>query len=248
MFRLSPRSWLILSVPCVALVVWAVVLALPPMWPVGRGVGVPLPDAALPGGGVAQLSKCRVDDGPRPVAKGAGEQGKDPALAFGGWSAQSPGAKQPGRTTFSVHAALRTLDRPLTLAAPLAKGGVTVDVYGPRGEGRRASARGLTAKVVDEKDRTVPTPHSDAFRINPGDVLYLKVDLPARALCPGYELMTVGDCSPKLTNDAQNCPVLTLTLTDPAIRAHRAAVTGEPEDRLSDRLVVVSWEPRRSQT
>ncbi|MEU8529590.1 MULTISPECIES: hypothetical protein [Streptomyces] len=256
MFRLSSRSWLILSVPVVALVVWAGVLAFPSAGPGGPLAGlpprpaVPLPDAPLPGGGVAQLSKCRVDEDPRPAAKGSGERGKDPQLGFGGWSAQSPGAKQPGRTTFSLHAFLRTIDRPLLLDAPIAERRVTVDIYGPHGEGRRASARGLSATVVDGKypEGVVPPPSSGAYRVKPGDNLLLKIDLPAAAVCPGHTLMSVGRCTPETTNDAQDCPVVTFTLSDPAIRAYRSALTGEPESRVSDRLVAVSMELERSET
>ncbi|WP_418955332.1 hypothetical protein [Streptomyces tritici] len=249
---MSPRSWLILSVPVVALVAWGLVLA----FPVERGPklpplpAVPLADRPLPGGGVGQLSRCRKDDGPRPAPKGLGERDGDPRLGLGGWAAQSPGAKQPGRTTFKVHLALSVRGAPLLLPAPLARGGVTVDVYGPHGEGRRASARGLTPRVKDpeDPDRLLPEPRSGVHRVSPGDVLYLEVELPAAALCPGYELMTVGSCSPEGTNDAQDCPVVTATFTDPAIRAYRAAATGEPADRVSDRLVTVSFEPERTET
>lgn len=251
MFRLSARSWLILSVPVVALVAWGLVLA----FPVERGPGlpppaVPLADRALPGGVVAQLSKCRRDDGPRPTSEGLGEEGRDPLLGLGGWSAHSPGPKQSGRTTFSVHLALRAEKSPLLLPAPLARGAMTVDVYGPHGEGRRASARGLSPRVTDPEnsERTLPAPRSGVYRVGPGDTLYLEVDLPAGAVCPGHGLAYVGSCTPVGTNDAADCPVVTVTFRDPAVRAYRAAVTGEPADRVSDRLVVVSFEPERTET
>ncbi|WP_406858924.1 hypothetical protein ABZO31_01220 [Streptomyces sp. HUAS MG47] len=243
---------MILSVPVVALVAWGLVLA----FPVERGPGlpplpaVPLADRALPGGGVGQLSKCRRADGPRPKAVGLGEEGRDPLLGFGGWSAHSPGAGQPGRSTFTVHLALRATKSPLILPAPLARGGMTVDVYGPHGEGRRASARGLSPRVTapEDPERTLPAPRSGVYRVGPGDVLYVKVDLPAGAVCPGHELKNVGSCSPAGTNDIEDCPVVAVTLRDPAIRAYRAAVTGEAADRVSDRLVMVSYEPRHTET
>ncbi|MFG2332414.1 hypothetical protein ACGFMM_22655 [Streptomyces sp. NPDC048604] len=243
---------MILSVPVVALVAWALVLA----FPVERGSGlpplpaVPLADRALPGGGVGQLSKCRREDGPRPPAKGLGEKGKDPLLGFGGWSSEDPGPKQPGRTTFSVHLTVHAGKAPLLLPAPLARGGVTIDVYGPHGEGRRASARGLSARAKDPKDteRTLPEPRSGVYRVAPGGVLYVEVELPAGAVCPGHGLMSVGSCSPDGSNDITDCPILAVTFSDPAIRAYRAAVTGEPGDRVSDRLVAVSFEPERAET
>ncbi|MFD7446296.1 hypothetical protein [Streptomyces sp. NPDC059909] len=48
-------------------------------------------------------------------------------------------------------------------------------------------------------------------------------------------------CTPEHTDDAADCPVLTLTLSDPAIRAYRAAGADEGDTRpFSDRLVAVS--------
>ena len=252
MFRLSLRSWLFLTVPVVALLVIAAMLsspssrsrgdtpALPPL------PATPLPDAALPGGATAQLSKCRVDDGPRPRAVGEGEKDALPQLTYGGYGAEDPGPGR-GRPHFTVHMAVAVGDRPLLLGAPVSAGRVTLDVFGPHGEGRRASVRGLTATVVtdDFPSEAVPPPPG-GFRIAPGRTLSLDVELPAAALCPGYTLFTVGACSPERTNDAQDCPVLTLTLSDPAVRDYRAAVTGRDPASMSDRLVAVSLEPEIS--
>ncbi|CAM5698316.1 hypothetical protein SVIOM74S_02162 [Streptomyces violarus] len=58
----------------------------------------------------------------------------------------------------------------------------------------------------------------------------------------------MGRCSPTDTNDAANCPVVTLTVSDPAVRAHRAAVTGRSPAGVSERLVAISLEPAVSRT
>ncbi|MEV4946461.1 hypothetical protein [Streptomyces sp. NPDC053755] len=260
MFRLSPRSWLILASCAVVLLLLTVSLSFPALtsaltspWrgPTGRpALSGPLPDAPLPGGGTALLSSCGVDDGPRPRARGEGERDRDPELVFGGYSAVDPGTRTPGRPRFTVHVSVRTVDRPLLLTAPVAGGRVDLDVYGPRGEGRRASARGLTATVVEDgyPSRPAKTPASGAFRVRPGESLRLDVELPAGAVCPGHTVADVGSCSPEGTNDATLCPVLTLALSDPAIRDHRAAVTGRDPAGLSDRLVMVSLEPEITRT
>ncbi|MFD6325507.1 hypothetical protein ACFWOL_22135 [Streptomyces sp. NPDC058442] len=84
--------------------------------------------------------------------------------------------------------------------------------------------------------------------MDPGKELFLDVELPAGAVCPGHSLFDINRCSPEDTNDVADCPVLTLTLTEPAIRAYRAGTVGDSAaGPLSDRLVAVSWEPRASQ-
>jgi len=112
----------------------------------------------------------------------------------------------------------------------------------------RASARGLTATVVDGGylGKPVEVPASGSFRVDPGKELLLEVELPAGAVCPGHSLVDVIKCSPEHTNDAADCPVLTLTLADPAIRAYRAGTTGDTGS-FSDRLVTVSMELEASQ-
>ncbi|MFD3652398.1 hypothetical protein [Streptomyces sp. NPDC058620] len=256
MFRPSPRSWLLLAVPVLALLVLTVWPAYRPAaseqlthsrldLPAERLTDVPLPGRGSP---TALLSSCGVDDWPRPAARGKGERSRDPQLVFGGWGSSGPGPNRPGEPRFTVHLALGTDRLPLLLAAPLDVGNVTLDIFGPHGEGRRASARGLSATVVNAsfEGKPVRPPKSGSFRVEPGATLLLDVDLPAGAVCPGYTLNDVGRCLPEPTNDSADCPVLTLTLTDPAIRAYRAVTTGEPPAGLSDRLVVVSDEPEVS--
>ncbi|MFI1958179.1 hypothetical protein ACH46L_15170 [Streptomyces althioticus] len=144
---------------------------------------------------------------------------------------------------------VRTGDRPLVLEAPVADGRVTVDFYGPHGEGVRASARGLTATVVDGgyPGEPVDVPASGRFRVDPGEELRLEVELPAGAVCPGHSLPDVSKCVPG-TNDVADCPNVTLTLSDPAIRAYRAGTAGgDAAGSFSDRLVAVFLEPDVSQ-
>ncbi|MGW2563647.1 hypothetical protein ACWCXB_31375 [Streptomyces sp. NPDC001514] len=167
-------------------------------------------------------------------------------MVLTGWGVYDPGPKLKGSPTFTVHVAIHAGDRPLILDAPVAKGRVTVDLYGPHGEGRRVSVRGLSATVVDGSYQGKPldVPPSGRFRIAPGKDLRLDVVVPAAAICPGRTMHDVIDCTPKDTNNADDCPVVTLTLSDPAIRAYRAAeVGGEEAGPFSDRLVAVSLEP-----
>ncbi|MGW5638520.1 hypothetical protein [Streptomyces sp. NPDC003832] len=247
MFRVSLRSWSVLALPVVGVLLLAYCEGTPEP-PVASAERVR--DSALPGGGTATLSKCGLDDGPRPAPRGEGERGTDPQLVLTGWGYFDPGPKEKGEPSFTVHAAIRTGDRPLVLSAPPAAHRITVDVFGPHGEGRRASARGLTATVVDGGYPSKPAriPETGSFRIDPGEELYLDIPLPAGAVCPGQSLVSINRCSPEQTNDAFDCPVLTLTLADPAISAYRAAAAGagsagEP----SDRLVAVSLEPNTSE-
>jgi hypothetical protein len=251
-FRLSPRSWLILAVLVVGLLVLTYSSTMSGQRASAErpAPSTPLADSPLHGGGTAQLSKCGVDDWPRPAPRGKGERSKDPQLVLTSWGAYDPGAKSPGKRRFTVHAAIRTGERSLVLQAPLAKGQVTVDLYGPHGEGSRASARGLTATVVDSGylGKPVKMPASGSFRVDPGKELLLEVDLPAGAVCPGHDLFSINKCSPEHTNDVADCPVLTLTLADPAIRTYRAEATGGGAPAsFSDRLVAVFFEPNTSQ-
>lgn len=252
MFRVSPRSWLILTVLVVGLLVltYSATTSEPRASAVRQAAAEPLRDSPLPADGTAQLSKCGVDDWPRPAPRGKGEQSKDPSLVLTSYGFYDPGPKTPGEPRFTVHAAVRTGDRSLLLDAPLAKGRVTLDLHGPHGEGVRASARGLTATVVDSGYRGSPVevPASGGFRVDPGEELLLDVELPAGAVCPGHSLADVIKCSPEHTDDAADCPVLTLTFADPAIRAYRAGTTtgDSAAGSFSDRLVAVSTEPEAS--
>ncbi|MDI9887017.1 hypothetical protein QMZ92_22255 [Streptomyces sp. HNM0645] len=259
MTRISLRSWLFLAAPVTTLLLLAALLMLPSdtsLRPLVQRLApvATLHDAPLPGGGTAQLTKCAVDDGPRPRPRGEGERGDDPTLVLTAWDVRDPGPKGPGRPTFTIHLAIHVDDEPLLLEAPLTKGSVTVDLFGPHGEGRRASARGLTATVVHGgfEGRPVAAPPSGRFRVAPGKDLLLDVALPAGAICPGRSMLDVVKCSPETTNDAADCPVVTVTLSDPAIRAYRTARAGihaedgvpsEAREPFSDRLVAVSLEP-----
>ncbi|MFH9043024.1 hypothetical protein ACH4FA_27235 [Streptomyces sp. NPDC017966] len=253
MFRVSLRSWLILAVLVVGLLVLTYSATTPePRASADRQPAAePLRDSPLSAGGTAQLSKCGVDEWPRPEPRGEGEGegSRGPQLVLSSWGYHDPGSKTPGEPRFTVHAAIRTGDRPLVLDAPVAEGRVTLDLYGPHGEGVRASARGLTATVVDSgfMGKPVDVPASGRFRVDPGEELLLDVELPAGAVCPGHSLLDVNTCSPEHTNDVADCPVLTLTLTDPAIRAYRAETTGDSAaGSFSDRLVAVFLEPDAS--
>lgn len=245
MFRASLRSWLILAVPVVGLLVltYSATTPEPPPSAEVRAAAEPLRDRPLSSGGTARLSQCGVNEGPRPEPRGKGERGDEPQLVLRSWGYHDPGPKEPGEPRFTVHASILAGDRHLVLDAPLGEGSVTLDLHGPHGEGVRASARGLTATVVDGSYESEPVdiPESGRFWIEPGEELFLDVELPAGAVCPGHSLLDVSQCSPEHTNDAADCPNLTLTFTDPAIRAYRAG-TAEDADSFSDRLVAVFLE------
>ncbi|MFD7806045.1 hypothetical protein ACPCIZ_19990 [Streptomyces cellulosae] len=247
-FRPSPRSWLVLALPVVGVLVLTYSATTPePRAALDRQAAAePLRDGPLPSGGTAQLSKCGVNEWPRPEPQGKAEQSKHPQLTLRSWGYYDPGPKMPGDPRFTVRASIRTGDRPLVLEAPVAAGRVTVDFYGPHGEGVRASARGLTATVVDGGylGKPLDVPASGRFRVDPGEELLLEVELPAGAVCPGHSLRDVSACSPEDTNDAADCPMVTLTLSDPAIRAYRAGTAGGgAAEAFSDRLVAVFLEP-----
>ncbi|MGV9920506.1 hypothetical protein ACWDUK_25385 [Streptomyces cellulosae] len=248
MFRASLRSWLILAVPVVGLLVLTYSATTPePRAAVDwQAAAEPLRDTPLSSGGTAQLSTCGVNEWPRPKPRGKAERSKNPQLVLTSRGYYDPGPKKPGEPRFTVHAAIRTGNRPLLLDAPVAEGRVTLDVHGPHGEGIRASARGLTATVVEGgfMGKPLDVPASGRFRVDPGEELLLEVELPAGAVCPGRSLLDVTTCSPQHTNDAADCPVLTLALTDPAIRTYRAGTAADSAaDSFSDRLVAVSLEP-----
>ncbi|GLW51833.1 hypothetical protein Stsp02_74930 [Streptomyces sp. NBRC 14336] len=252
MFRLSERSWTILGVLVVGLLLLTYVGSTDEEEPASTqrrtAPAQPLRDIPLPGGGTALLSQCGDNDGWRPQPRGAGERDTDPQMALTSYGAFDPGSKAKGSAHFTVHVAIRTAARPLLLPAPLPKGRVTLDVHGPHGEGRRASARGLTATVVDSdfEGKPVEPPASGRFRVAPGKPWLLDVELPAAALCPGYDLFGVGGCEPEHTNDVEDCPALVLALADPAIRAYRAEGKGGAAASFSDRLVAIFYEPNVS--
>ncbi|MEU6663662.1 hypothetical protein [Streptomyces sp. NPDC046821] len=204
-----------------------------------------LTDEALAGGGTAVLSGCGALDPVRPAPWGEGEQDKAPALGISSYGYSSSGPRFDGPPAFTVTAIVDPGPRPLTLPAPVAGNRITIDVFGPNGEGRIASARGLTAKVIKgvEKPREVE-PTSGGYRFTKARDLYLEIDLPARAVCPGHTREDIGRCSPADTNQIEDCPVVTVTLTDEAVRVHRASAAESVSGpkRFSDRLVAISFE------
>ncbi|MGW1889528.1 hypothetical protein ACWCP6_04600 [Streptomyces sp. NPDC002004] len=236
----SPRAWLVLAV-LLSLLFALLVLRLPAF--AGPGYGLL---RAIPTGG---SRGCGADVPARPEPLGEGERDEVPALRIRSYGYYDPGPKLHGRPRFTLSATVEAGEAPLLLTAPVAEHRVTVDVFGPHGEGRTAKARGLTATVVSgPAGKRMPTPTSGSFRAARERDLYLEVELPPGAVCPGHSLTDVTTCSPADTNQVEDCPVVTLTLADPAIRAYRADRRSQPAGTLSDRLVAVSWEPDLSNT
>ncbi|MER5179485.1 hypothetical protein ABT009_14140 [Streptomyces sp. NPDC002896] len=254
--RLSPRSWLLLGLP--PLLLLAVLNPYPYPYPAPwseagqgswQGALRDLKDTALPGGATAALSGCGARGPVRPEPRGAGERDALPQLVVSSYGYYDPGPRKSGHPRFTITAHIAPGDRTLALPAPVGEHRVTVDMYGPRGEGRTASARGLTADVVvGITGKRVKTPKSGEFRFTPDNDLTLQVELPAGALCPGYTFTKITQCSPERTNNVEDCPVMVLTLSDPAIRAHRAGERSESPSAVSDRLVAVTYEPNVTDT
>ncbi|MET7923998.1 hypothetical protein ABZT43_08405 [Streptomyces sp. NPDC005349] len=241
----SPRAWAAIALPVTAALVALAAHRGMPDDPTGRLHVVPgvLKDAALPRGGTASLSGCGARGPVRPAPRGEGEQAPAPALVLTSYGYSSSGPRFDGPPAFTVSAVIDPGPRPLTLTAPVGERRITVDVYGPHGEGRIASARGLTAKVTKgAKQRPVP-PTSGAYRFTDIGNLDLEIELPERAVCPGHTRADIGQCAPDHTNQIEDCPVVAVTLTDEAVSAQRALAAGiKNPKRFSDRLVAVSFE------
>ncbi|MFD5120925.1 hypothetical protein [Streptomyces sp. NPDC058385] len=241
----SPRAWAAIALPVAAALVALAAHRGMPDDPTGRLHVVPgaLKDVALPYGGTAALSGCGAPGAARPAPRGEGEQDKVPALVISSYGYSSSGPGFDGPPAFTVHVAIAPGPRPLTLTAPVGERRITVDVYGPHGEGRIASARGLTAKVMKGVKRRPVPPASGAYRFTDAGNLDLEIELPERAVCPGHTRADIGQCAPKFTNRIEDCPVVAVTLTDKAVSARRALVAGvKNPERFSDRLVAVSFE------
>ncbi|MFG2658048.1 hypothetical protein [Streptomyces sp. NPDC048425] len=241
----SPRAWAAIALPVVAALVALAVHQGPFVDPEARLRVVPgmLKDAGLPGGGTAALSGCGAPGPVRPAPRGEGEQSKVPALVISSYGYSSSGPGFDGPPAFTVHTAIDPGPQPLTLTAPVGERRITVDVYGPHGEGRIASARGLTAKVMKGAKRRPVPPTSGAYRFTDAGNLDLEIEVPERAVCPGHTRADIGRCTPTYTNRIEDCPVVAVTLTDKAVPAQRALVAGvKNPERFSDRLVAVSFE------
>ncbi|MFF0023744.1 hypothetical protein ACWERY_34815 [Streptomyces sp. NPDC004082] len=246
----SGRAWAALAVPLAL-----ILLILSAQGPLshersGRlhALGGALKDVSLPGGVTAALSECGSTRSPRPVPRGEGEEpAAVPSLSIGSYEYSGKDPHAGGSSTFTVTVRLDPGPRPLFLPdtgkGTVARGQATIDIQGPRGEGRIASARGLTARVVrGPAGKPVPRPESGVHRFARTGDLALEVELPARAVCPGRSLADVGRCDPG-GNRIEDCPVVAVTLADETVRLHRAAEAGfSAPGRFSDRLVAVFYE------
>jgi hypothetical protein len=246
----SGRAWAALAVPLVLLLL--ILSAQGPLSQERSGrlhaVGGALKDVSLPGGVTAALSECGSSRSPRPTPRGKGEEpAAVPSLSIGSYAYSGKGPHVDGPPSFTVTVRVDPGPRPLLLPdtgkGTVARGQATIDLHGRRGEGRIASARGLTARVVRAPDGThVPRPESGVHRFARTGELALEVELPARAVCPGHSLADVGRCEPG-GNRIEDCPVVAVTFADEAVRLHRAAEAGFADPgRFSDRLVAVFYE------
>ncbi|QKW08773.1 hypothetical protein HUT18_22745 [Streptomyces sp. NA04227] len=250
-FSLSGRSWLLI------LLLLAVLAALLVPWPDVEGrLRAALPDdddatrgpaaadRPLPGGGTAVLSRCGERGTPRPSPRGTGEREELPALVPGGHGYRDPGPRGKGRARFTLGLSLAPGSSPLALRAPVAGGGFTVEVYSAHDFRLLAAVRGLSADVVEgPEDKLVRVPRSGRFTFTEKQRLGLRLELPRAAVCPGHDFADLMASDPVHSNDTQDYPVFVVTMTDPALREHRARVLGTSPRGVSDRLVWVSWEP-----
>ncbi|MFI7010152.1 hypothetical protein [Streptomyces sp. NPDC050145] len=138
-----------------------------------------------------------------------------------GYTSRIPNGLQ--RERFNVTANLHVESAgEIRLPASFTAAGAAVDVYGPHGKGRIATARGLAVRVVKGmKARPVRPGEDGTYRFVPDGALTLEVEVPKRALCPGQTLKSLNRPSEPGSNDALDYPVLRLTLTDPALPGGR---------------------------
>ncbi|MEV3860329.1 hypothetical protein AB0J38_39245 [Streptomyces sp. NPDC050095] len=155
----------------------------------------------------------------------AGAEGV-PRLSIGSFGSYDPGPRVGGSARFTVSAHLDPGPEALRLSGMRA----AVDVYAPHGKGRTASARGLAVRVLVEPDIGAPEPDNpeevrpDArggYRFTREREVYLSVDLPAGAVCPGHRLTKLNACTPQFTNQIENCPVVQLELTAEGLTSGR---------------------------
>lgn len=77
-FRVSPRSWLVLALPVVGVLVLTYSATTPEPRAAVNRQAEPLRDGPLPSGGTAQLSKCGVNEWPRPEPRGRPSRASTP--------------------------------------------------------------------------------------------------------------------------------------------------------------------------
>ncbi|MEV5613513.1 hypothetical protein [Streptomyces sp. NPDC052225] len=173
----------------------------------------------------------------RPVPDGCGEgapgrsapgPGKTPRLVISAYGYFGPGPRTREPERFTVSAAFDPGRTPLELSALRA----AVDVYGPHGKGRRAHATALAVRVVTGPDAKPAEPAADGtYRFTHDGDLYLAIDVPESAACPGESRSTLNDCEPRRTNQAEDCPVVRLALSADGLPGGGAvAVSYEPSE------------------
>lgn len=220
------------AVPWVATGVVAIVLVYQQHW---FGLGLPSPsgparDVALPGGGVSDGGECGVkgyhyfelgavmDTGGTQPGTPAG-----PQMMLGAYGARQ-GANDAGEFTISLDLATGSASSHLDLSAPLGPSGVAVEIEGP--DGLIGGAHDLPVTLDDESAR-LP---GGKVRVDPADGgLSVEVTVPAEALCPGYDVMSVESklMSPIDSNNTitgQPPYTLTVSISDPAVAVMRAEV------------------------
>ncbi|MFJ5231242.1 hypothetical protein ACIQBJ_15260 [Kitasatospora sp. NPDC088391] len=178
-------------------------------------------DRALSGGGVFAGSACgrhgyhRFPDAARPTGP---EGGAGPAMVLGAYGHQRLDASLPGEFTFDL--LLTGGSGPLTLAAPLGRDGVAVEIEGP--DGVVAAAYGLPAEVSGASR----LPDGGGWLVTGPTGASAHVVLPEAALCPGVDaqaltsgLMLPTDASRTITGPAPY--TVTVSISDPEIAEAR---------------------------
>ncbi|MGW0576252.1 hypothetical protein ACWD25_09830 [Streptomyces sp. NPDC002920] len=188
-------------------------------------------DIPLKGGGTAALTLCGKKDlyhftGPRPS-----EDAKVPQMVVKSYSYLSNGTADPGRITIYLSIASAS-KRGLTLGSPLGAEGPSVEVRGP--DGVQIAAYGLPVKIHSRYTDGQP------LEVGPTAFLDFEVVVPSAAVCPGHTLSEVKEKSNR-TGEASS--TLAVTISDPAIARHRAALGIDS----SSELLVATWPPQEPQ-
>lgn len=187
-------------------------------------LSLPSVDAALPGGGIFPGSKCGTKGFHHFALPPAAESGQSsapgPQLTLGSHGFGSMSANDPGVFTISLLLAPGP-SGPLELAQPFGPEGVAMEIEGP--DGLVAAAHHLPVELDSD---TARTPEG---RIRP---MAVEVTVPAAALCPGYNGMSVARdlVWPIDTHNTITGPpryTLSVSVSDPAIGTLRRT-SGSP--------------------
>ena len=221
----NTTAWVIVGIVVLGVGYYQLLLK-PDMTKAASNASGPASDVALAGGGTSDGSHCGAkgyhyfavsavtDTGGMPPGTPAG-----PGMVLGSYGTQS-GAHDPGHFTINLELAPGSRAGAFDLSAPLGPSGVAVEIEGPNGLVGGAHDLPVT---LDTASTRLP---GGKIRVGGDDGLSADVVLPAAALCPGYDVPSVGQnlFAPVDSNDTitgQPPYTLTVSISDPAITVLR---------------------------